>query len=194
MNCLSLLHNFVAYLCRTCKLQRLIYLTPKRWNIDTNGFTTAYKIKCHSRVFLTMNFSPGNKNKTMLKRFMLNTYLKEESFFQSQFNVTISVLVKNILTLANTIAAKIQIWHLSFIRSDFCTKPNCREVPFFLENANKIDFCAKWWQVFGHQGHDFASMTFCEGQNCAKTTLELWNIEVNIRLKLATVNVFLVGP
>ena len=45
----------------------------------------------------------------MLKRFMLNTYLKEESFFQSQFNVTISVLVKNILTLANTIAAKIQI-------------------------------------------------------------------------------------
>ena len=66
----------------------------------------------------------------------------------------------------------------------FCTKPNCREVPFFLENANKIDFCAKWWQVFGHQGHDFASMTFCEGQNCAKTTLELWNIEVNIRFTI----------
>ena len=76
----------------------------------------------------------------------------------------------------------------------FCTKPNCREVPFFLENANKIDFCAKWWQVFGHQGHDFASMTFCEGQNCAKTTSELWNIEVNIRLPLATVNVFLGSP
>ena len=97
------------------------------------------------------------------------------------------------MQFANTILVKNSNLTLIFYTERFFTKPNCREVPFFLENANKIDFCAKWWQVFGHQGHDFASMTFCEGQNCAKTTLELWNIEVNIRLLLATVNVFLLA-